>query len=64
VGIASPDALRPEQASLKEGWMQRMMKVLGDASLGVESIHFSEAELNGYVKAASAAEKSAPPPFT
>jgi hypothetical protein len=38
------------------------MKVLSDASLTVESIHFTEAELKDYVKAASAAEKPAPPP--
>jgi hypothetical protein len=38
------------------------MKVLSDASLDVETIHFTEAELKEYVKAASAAEKPAPPP--
>jgi hypothetical protein len=38
------------------------MKVLSDASLTVEAIHFTEAELNDYVKAASAAEEPAPPP--
>jgi len=38
------------------------MKVLSDASLTVDSIHFTEAELKDYVKAASAAETPAPPP--
>ena len=32
------------------------------ASLTVEATHFIEAELNDYVKAASAAEEPAPPP--
>ena len=41
---------------------QQLMKVLSDASLTLESIHFTEAELADYVKAASAAEKPAPPP--
>ena len=40
----------------------QMMKVLSDASLDVDSIHFTEAELKDYVKAASAAEKPAAPP--
>ena len=45
-----------------ENLRQQLMKVLSDASLTVDSIHFTEAELNDYVKAASAAEKPAPPP--
>jgi hypothetical protein len=40
---------------------QQIMKVLSDAGLTVESIHFTEAELKDYVKAASAAEKPVPP---
>lgn len=38
------------------------MKVLGDAKLTPDSIHFTEAELMDYVKVASAAEKPAPTP--
>ena len=45
-----------------ENVRQQIMKVLSDVSLTVESIHFTEAELKDYVKAASAAEKPAPPP--
>ena len=45
-----------------ENVRQQIMKVLSDASLTVESIHFTEVELKDYVKAASAAEKPAPPP--
>ena len=45
-----------------ENVLQQMMKVLGDASLTVDAIHFTEAELKDYVKAASALEKPAPPP--
>ena len=41
---------------------QQVMKVLSDASLTVESIYFTDAELKDYVKAASAAEKPAPAP--
>ena len=41
---------------------QQMTKVLSDAGLNVESIHFTEAELNDYVKAAAAAEKPVVPP--
>ena len=41
---------------------QQIVKTLTDASLTVESIHFTEAELQDYVKAANAAEKPAPPP--
>jgi hypothetical protein len=40
----------------------QLMKVLSDASLTVDSIHFTEAELKDYVTAASVAEKPAPPP--
>ena len=39
-----------------------MMKVLSDGGLTVESIYFTDAELKGYVNAASAAEKPAPAP--
>jgi hypothetical protein len=38
----------------------QVMKALSTAGLTVESIHFTEAELNDYVKAANAA--AAPPP--
>jgi hypothetical protein len=41
---------------------QQIVKVLTDAGLTVESIHFTEVELQDYVKAASALEKPAPPP--
>jgi hypothetical protein len=41
---------------------QQLMKVLTDASLNLDSIHFTEAELTDYVKAASAAENPAPAP--
>lgn len=59
--------LRQQLAQAKSGAdaenvRQQMMKVLSDASLSVDSIHFTEAELNQYVKAANAAEKPAPPP--
>jgi hypothetical protein len=40
----------------------QLMKVLTGASLTPESIHFTDAELKDYVKAASALEKPAPPP--
>ena len=40
----------------------QLMKVLSDASLDVDSIHFSDAELKDYVKAASALEKPPTPP--
>src|SRR5665647_3917602 len=66
---AKDDALKLRQqlAQAKSGAdaenvRQQIMKVLSDASLTVESIHFTEAELKDYVKAASAAEKPAPPP--
>ena len=59
--------LRQQLAQAKSGadaesLRQQIMKVLTDASLTVESIHFTEAELKDYVKAATAAEKPAPPP--
>ncbi len=64
VARAKDDALklRQELAQAKSGadaekLRQQLIKVLSDASLSVESIHFSETELNDYVKAASAAEK-------
>src|SRR4051812_17743121 len=66
---AKDDALKLRQqlAQAKSGadaenLRQQMMKVLNDASLTLESIHFTDAELHDYVKAASAAEKPAPPP--
>jgi len=66
---AKDDALKLRQhlAHAKSGAdaetvRQQMIKVLNDASLTVESIHFTDAELQDYVKAASAAEKPAPPP--
>jgi hypothetical protein len=69
VGQAKDDALKLRQqlAQSKSGAdaekvRQQMMKVLSDASLAVDSIHFTEAELKDYVKAASAAEKPAPAP--
>lgn len=59
--------LRQQLAQAKSGadaesLRQQIMKVLGDASLTVESIHFTDAELKNYVNAASAAEKPATPP--
>jgi len=69
VAQAKDDALKLRQqlAQAKSGaeaenLRQQLMKLLNDASLTVDSIHFTEAELNDYVKAASAAEKPAPPP--
>jgi hypothetical protein len=69
VAQAKDDALKLRQqlAQAKSGAdaenvRQQIMKVLSDASLDVETIHFTEAELKEYVKAASAAEKPAPPP--
>ena len=41
---------------------QQLMKVLSDASLMPDSIHFTEAELADYVKAASAKEEPPAPP--
>ena len=59
--------LRQQLAQAKSGAdaenvRQQIIKVLSDASLTVESIHFTDAELTNYVKAASAAENPAPPP--
>ena len=59
--------LRQQLAQAKSGAdaenvRQQMMKVLSDASLTVDSIHFTDGELKDYVKAASAAENPAPPP--
>ena len=69
VAKAKDDALKLRQqlAQAKSGAdaenvRQQMMKVLSDAGLTAESIHFTDAELMNYVKAASAAEKPAPPP--
>jgi len=69
VAQAKDDALKLRQqlAQAKSGadaenMRRQMMKVLSDASLTVDSIHFTEAELQGYVKAASAAEKPVPAP--
>ncbi|MEO7653370.1 MAG: hypothetical protein ABIZ80_23165 [Bryobacteraceae bacterium] len=45
-----------------ENLRQQLMKVLSDARLTVDSIHFTEAELKDYVKAITAAENPAPPP--
>jgi len=58
--------LRQQLAQAKSGAdaekvRQQLMKVLSDASLTVESIYFTDAELKDYVKAASAAEKPAQP---
>ncbi len=64
---AKDDALKLRQqlAQAKSGaeaenLRQQITKVLSDASLGVESIHFTEGELNDYVKAANAASQPAP----
>jgi hypothetical protein len=69
VAQAKDDALKLRQQLAQskssadaENLRQQMLKVLNDASLTPESIHFTEAELTDYVKAASAAEKPAPPP--
>jgi peptidoglycan hydrolase CwlO-like protein len=69
VAQAKDDALklRRQLAQAKSGadaenLRQQIMKVLSDASLTVDSIHFTEAELKDYVKAAGASEKPAPPP--
>jgi hypothetical protein len=69
VAQAKDDALKLRQqlAQAKSGAdaekvRLQIMKVLSDASLDVDSIHFTEAELKDYVKAAGAAEKPAPPP--
>lgn len=67
VAQAKDDALKLRQqlAQAKSGaeaenLRQQIMKVLNDASLPLESIHFTDAELNEYVKAASAAAAPAP----
>jgi hypothetical protein len=69
VAQAKDDALslRQQLAQAKSGadaenLRRQMMKVLSDARLMPESIHFTEAELTDYVKAASAREKPASPP--
>jgi len=69
VAQAKDDALKVRQqlAQAKTGaeaetLRQQMMKVLTDANLTLESIHFTEAELTNYVKAAAALEKPAAPP--
>ena len=59
--------LRQQLAQAKTGAdaenvRQQLVKVLSDASLTVESIYFTDAELKDYVKADSAAEKPAPAP--
>ena len=69
VAQAKDDALKLRQqlAQAKTGadaenLRKQMTKVLSDASLTPESIHFTEVELADYVKAAAALEKPAPPP--
>lgn len=69
VAQAKDDALKLRQqlAQAKTGaeaenLRRQMMKVLSDASLMPESIHFTDAELANYVKSASAAETPPPPP--
>jgi hypothetical protein len=69
VAQAKDDALKLRQQLARtksgaeaESVRGQMMKVLSDAGLTLESIHFTDAELMDYVKAASAAEKPAPPP--
>jgi len=69
VAQAKDDALKLRQqlaqaksAADAEALRQKLVKVLGDASLTVDSIHFTEAELRDYVKVAGAAETPAPPP--
>jgi hypothetical protein len=69
VAQAKDDALKLRQqlAQAKSGaeaenLRQQMMKVLSDAGLMPESIHFTEAELTDYVTAAAAREKPAPSP--
>ena len=66
---AKDDALKLRQqlAQAKSGpeaenLRTQVVMALDDAGLTLESIHFTDAELNDYVKAASAAEKPAPPP--
>jgi len=67
VAKAKDDALKLRQqlAETKSGpeavnLRQQLLKGLTDVGLSVESIHFTEAELERYVQAANAA--SAPPP--
>jgi hypothetical protein len=69
VAQAKDDALKLRQqlAQIKssaeaEKVRLQIVKVLGDASLTLEAIHFTEAELQNYVKAAAAAEKPPEPP--
>ena len=69
VAQAKDDALKLRQqlAQAKSGadaenLRRQLMKVLSDASLTPDSIHFTEAELTDYVKAASAAEEPAAAP--
>jgi hypothetical protein len=68
VAEAKDDALKLRQqlaqaksAAEAENLRQQLLKRLSDTSLTVESIHFTESELNGYVKAAEAAEAAAKP---
>lgn len=67
VADAKDDALKLRQqlAQAKsvaeaEDLRQRIIKRLSDTSLTLESIHFTEGELNAYVKAVEAAAKPAP----
>ena len=64
VAEAKDDALKLRQqlaqaksAAEAEKLRQQMIKRLSDTSLTLDSIHFTEADLNAYVKAAEAAEK-------
>ncbi len=66
VAQAKDDALKLRQqlAQAKSGeeadkLRQELLKGLGDAGLTVDSIHFTEAELNDYVKTANAAATAA-----
>lgn len=67
VAQAKDDALKLRQqlAQTKSGaeaenLRQQIIKGLNEAGLTVESIHFTEAELNDYVKAANAAAMPVP----
>jgi hypothetical protein len=69
VAQAKDDALKLRQqlAQAKSGadaenLRQQISKTLGGAGLTAESIHFTDGELDNYVKAAHAAEKPAPQP--
>lgn len=71
VAQAKDDALkvREQLAQAKSGadaenLRRQMLKVLNDANLTLESIHFREGELDNYVKTAAAADKPATPPPT